>query len=75
MRVFYIEDNQLKYIDSKDTPIFIGCRQFETEVFADTDKDTDSFLFSKDDGMSKEEIENFIKEVYILNEELNQNEV
>jgi hypothetical protein len=75
MRIFYIENNEIKCISTTKTPIFIGCRKGETDVFTDTDKDTDSFLFSCDDGMSKEEIENFIKEVYILNEELNQNEV
>lgn len=76
MRIFYNDEDELKFVDTKNTPIFISVRpeekKFLTEELRD---DTDSIIFLKD-GTADEpniaaDITAFIEEVAEVNRELN----
>lgn len=77
MRIFYHdEENELKYVDTKNTPIFLSVRPEEKKFLTEELKDdTDSIIFIKDgtanDPNIAADITVFIEEVSEVNRELN----
>lgn len=71
MRIFYrTKTNEIACIDTIETPVFLSCLKKEVEFLSQTDKDTDSFFIPQDTGMEESAVEDFVKQVFLKNEEM-----